>query len=132
MSTYAAIGLVNKDSSITGVYCCYDGYLHGVGTILLKNYTTTESVQKLLELGSMKFLGCNIWATEYLGRDLKQPAKKSVNLVNVEDFERYFHNMIYYYLFQDGNWVYRQNQNELGCYYSLKDAIDNIYKRSNI
>ena len=40
MSTRCRIGIENKNGTITSIYCHHDGYLEGVGEILVNHYKT--------------------------------------------------------------------------------------------
>lgn len=40
-----------------GVYCHFDGYPEGVGSVLLKHYNTKDKVDELLKLGDLSSLG---------------------------------------------------------------------------
>ena len=57
MSTRARIGIQNKNGTITSIYCHHDGYLEGVGEILVNHYKAEEKSRKLMELGDMSSLG---------------------------------------------------------------------------
>lgn len=59
MSTRSFIGR-KVESGFEAIYCHFDGYLAGVGTTLLKHYTTDEKVKQLLELGDISSLGSEI------------------------------------------------------------------------
>ncbi|MBL8048106.1 MAG: hypothetical protein JNJ45_05440 [Chthonomonas sp.] len=59
MSTRSFIGR-KVDFGFEAIYCHFDGYLAGVGTTLLKHYTTDEKVKQLLELGDISSLGSEI------------------------------------------------------------------------
>ena len=49
MSTRCRIGIENKDGTITSIYCHHDGYLEGVGEILVNHYKNEEKIRKLME-----------------------------------------------------------------------------------
>ena len=57
MSTRCRIGIENKNGTITSIYCHHDGYLEGVGEILVNHYKNEEKIRKLMELGDMSSLG---------------------------------------------------------------------------
>ena len=57
MSTNSTISIENQDGSIKSIYCHWDGYTEHNGKILQKNYTTSEKIEELLNLGSLSFLG---------------------------------------------------------------------------
>jgi len=60
MATRSFIGIQNKNGSVTGVYCHFDGYLDGVGAILKESYTDVEKIQQLVNLGALSSLGREI------------------------------------------------------------------------
>jgi hypothetical protein len=49
-----------KEDKYKCVYCHFDGYLNNVGLLLIKYYNTPELVDKLLNLGDISSLSCNI------------------------------------------------------------------------
>lgn len=57
MATSCSIGLYISDSQVTSIYCHNDGYLQGVGRVLLDNYDSTSIVSKLIKLGDLSVLG---------------------------------------------------------------------------
>ena len=80
MSTRSNIGIENKDGSIDAVYSHFDGYLEGVGALLLKAYQDRKKVSKLIKLGDISSLAeeigtkhdfndCPEGETNFYGRD---------------------------------------------------------------
>ena len=130
MSTKAAIGIENNDGSILGIYCDYDGYLEGVGQILNKHYQNETTVRNLIELGNIKFLGDNIWATEYFIREHNEMNNEPQLLTNVEDFERYFYQVPYYYIWSENKWICRQSADKILNYCELSNVIDLLRTRN--
>lgn len=59
MATRSNIGILNKDNTITSVYCYWDGYPSHNGKILLENYNTEEKVRELLKEGDISSLEPN-------------------------------------------------------------------------
>lgn len=57
MSTRSRIGIENPDGTIRSIYCHWNGYLAGVGTILLEDYQSREKINELLDLGDISSLG---------------------------------------------------------------------------
>lgn len=57
MATRSTISILNADGSVQTVYCHWDGFLEGVGKILLENYNTKEAVEKLISGGAISSLG---------------------------------------------------------------------------
>lgn len=57
MSTRCYIGIENKDKTIDYIYCHHDGYIDGVGKVLLENYQDESKIRKLIKLGGIDSLG---------------------------------------------------------------------------
>jgi hypothetical protein len=60
MATRSTIAQLNKDGTITSIYCHWDGYPEGVGSVLDNHYNTDEMVDKLLNIGDISTLCENI------------------------------------------------------------------------
>lgn len=56
MATRSTIGIMNLDSTVTAVYCHWDGYPEHNGRILQEYYTTSEKVRELIGFGSISSL----------------------------------------------------------------------------
>lgn len=132
MTTKAAIGIENEDGTVLGIYCNYDGYLEGVGTILNKHYQDSTTVRKLIEGGNIKYLSDNRWATEYYIRDNKELNNTPQLLSNIEDFERYFYKMPFYYVYSKNSWQCRQGEERLLQYINLSHAIEILRARNGL
>jgi len=124
MSTRSAIGLVNDNGSITGIYCHYDGWLQGVGATLDTYYTDMSVILKVLHIGNLNqlmetpdqcMLHSNLRAT------YNTPQFK-----NIDDFERYFGVSDYYYLFCNNTWLYRRAIIDNRQYSSVRQALADI------
>ena len=50
MSTNASISIMNKGGSMETIYNHWDGYLEGLGNMLLTHYTSEEKVRELEEM----------------------------------------------------------------------------------
>lgn len=57
MSTRAYICMKTKSGDYRGIYNHWDGYLSGVGEILLNHYKDYDKVEKLINLGDISVLG---------------------------------------------------------------------------
>jgi hypothetical protein len=57
MSTRSTIALEFADGSVSQVYCHFDGYLDGVGAILVEGYSNPFELQKLIDQGNMSSIG---------------------------------------------------------------------------
>jgi hypothetical protein len=57
MSTRSAIITKQPDGTYAGIYCHFDGYVEGVGKMLLDHYQDAEKVSQLVALGDISTLG---------------------------------------------------------------------------
>ena len=57
MATRSTIAIRNADTTVTGIYCHWDGYLSYNGKVLVENYTTEAAVRELIALGDLSSLG---------------------------------------------------------------------------
>jgi len=130
MATRSAIGFVEYDGSVTGIYCHWDGYLEGVGQTLLKHYNDTYKVLDLIDLGDISSLGEEIGEKHpfsCFGSDLSDaqydklygkmttaysrdrgedcPAK---DFVSVQAFRNNYGDCEYFYLYDGKNWSYAE------------------------
>ena len=107
MSTRSVIGIIRKDGKIECISCHYDGYLHGVGDMLLNHYMVQDKIEKLLELGDISTLKENVepvtgvqhsfenpdaHTTIAYGRDRGDKNIQSVEFDNIEKFQYEFNN----------------------------------------
>ena len=76
MSTSSHIGIINKDKTITTIYCHWDGYPSHHTPILLNNYNTEEKIRELIALGNISVLAENI--TPIAEHSFENPEKKVV------------------------------------------------------
>lgn len=68
MSTHASIAKLEKDGTVTSIYCHFDGDINTVGRILFDNYKKEEEVDKLLSMGDASSLGASIDPPEAVAR----------------------------------------------------------------
>jgi len=57
MSTRSTIALEFADGSVSQVYCHFDGYLDGVGDILVSSYSDPFELRELIDQGDMSSPG---------------------------------------------------------------------------
>ncbi len=70
MATRSFIALQKPNGSLEGVYCHWDGHLHGNGQILFNHYRDPEKIAYLLSFGDISSLGLEIGdAHDFLDRD---------------------------------------------------------------
>ena len=60
MSTNASISIMNKGGSMETIYNHWDGYLEGLGNMLLTHYTSEEKVRELIALVNVSHVDCMV------------------------------------------------------------------------
>ena len=116
MATRSTIALEFADGSIGQVYCHWDGYLSNNGKILLEHYSNPFKLQKLIDLGDLSQLGCEIGekhdfdaATEgickFYGRDRGEEGTTARYFENFKDYKVNVEAEEYNYILRNnGNW----------------------------
>jgi len=124
MSTRSFIGMVNRDLTITSVYCHWDGYVEYNGKMLLQHYNTPAKVRKLLHKGDFSSLQKNISDIQYyVDRGDEDTGAVTQNLGDFikmckESWCEYF-----YILKIDGTWAVATST-DADSYRSLEEVID--------
>ena len=114
MATRCVIGIKRKDGTNECINCHYDGYLQGVGDMLLNHYKAQDKLEKLLELGDISALRENVeleegvqhsfkepdaYTTIAYGRDRGEKNVQSIVFDTIEQFQREFNNSWYEYAY---------------------------------
>lgn len=104
MSTRCTVSLYDGNGKYHSVYGHWDGYLSGVGRILLDYYNTLETVTELIEMGSFSSIRPTLNDSVFYARD------------RFEDYElnkpTLYHNIFdipvqeYNYLYTGTHWFY--------------------------
>jgi len=117
MSTNSSIGIKNENDTVTSIYCHFDGYLSGVGQVLLDHYNTEELTKSLIGLGDLSSVQERLNPNE----DEDHSFNKQIKGITVayhrdrgEDFNQYKHDTErsflkkpnIHYLWKDGKWFY--------------------------
>ena len=106
MATRSFIGKLNKDDSITGIFCYWDGYPEHAGRILIDNYLTEQQVDQLLALGDLSSIDPALDKCEsYSSR-----GEKGVEAKSYKDFQAFYEAgksvwAEYYYVFNYDFWA---------------------------
>ena len=126
MSTRSFIGMVNRDLSITSVYCHWDGYPEYIGLMLLEHYDTPAKVRKLLHKGDFSSLQKNISDIQYYvdrGDEDTGAVKQSL-----DDFIAMCRDSwceYYYILRTDGKWTVAESGSD-DTYRLLEDVLNTV------
>ena len=86
MATRSTIAIQNDDSTVTGIYCHWDGYLSNNGQILLDHYEDEATVRALIDLGNISSLGNSTVATEAYMRDKGEQGQEAATAHNWRQF----------------------------------------------
>ena len=73
MSTRSEIGILNKDGTVTSIYCHWDGYPEYNGVILSEYYTKEEIVKELIKNGDLSSLHESISPDKGMEHSLENP-----------------------------------------------------------
>ncbi len=120
MSTHSGIGILNKDGTVTSVYCHNDGYPRYMLSILKMFYNTEEKARALIDLGYLSSVQENFWAeghsfdhpvqntTVVYHRDRGEDYKQD-NWDNLDEYKtnaeiKYFADYLYW--FENNEWHY--------------------------
>ena len=111
MSTRNAIGYIDEDGMIYGIYCHFDGYIRfpGNGDKLLKHYTNIDTVKELISLKGI----CGLKDTPKETRDSPNNLFEDEEIFKTKtmaDFARNFFECgcEYVYIFKKGRWLVSQ------------------------
>lgn len=131
MSTSCSISL-KKNNQFKSIYCHNDGYLEGVGKMLVNNYKTDSDVEKLLALGDLSSIGrlpvdkSFLWDVNANSKDWLKLSDKycrsyrsrgdtgvdaTINSTLEQIADNYPH-CSYHYVFDNGNWYYMTYNND--------------------
>lgn len=124
MSTRSFIGIENSDHSVDCIYCHFDGYLSGVGRILLNHYKDREKVTTLIDLGNISSLGkeigekhdfneCPKNVCNAYGRDREEENISATHSDNVKDFLRNIDEKYTYLFNEDDKWMCRLSRGSM-------------------
>jgi hypothetical protein len=120
MSTRSRIGIELENGKVQSVYCHFDGYVDGVGKVLINHYTDIEKIRKMIFLGDMSSLAESVECPEghsyenrkegfsvFYGRDRGETGIHSVT--HSEDIWPDY-GQDYEYLFKGGQWLIRYDE----------------------
>ena len=106
MSTRSEIAIQNKDNSISSIYCHWDSYIAGVGSILNKHYGSYELALSIIEQNDCSSLGETIKESRFYNT-WRNENTKSKKFDDEYHFMENFKDDIfadYIYLFKNDRW----------------------------
>ena len=125
MSTRSRIAIKNNDGTIKSIYCHFDGYLCGVGLMLLENYNDENRIKELISLGDISSLDVNINPPKGITHTFNNPCDGVVvayhrdrgedfHYGNDNDEDGLMNRFVdsdeeFLYLFKDGKWFVAWN-----------------------
>lgn len=137
MATHCLIGVTHGDK-FKVIYCHSDGYLGGVGAMLLKHYDSPKA-NHLVALGDISYLAENIEIPEsapdhsfdtpapgitvFYGRDRGEKNCEFTTLVSTAAFNMYAADFDYSYIMHNGEWCYMPGGGKFNSARLLKDYI---------
>lgn len=114
MSTNCLIGKRLKFGAIKAIYCHFDGHPIWVGKTLKKYYTTNKKTDKLIELGSISFLGEDIGCKHSFDSPKdntvtafhRDRGDERLNIMNFDSLQSFLDTKFikYYYLWENNMW----------------------------
>lgn len=104
MATRSTIALEYADGTIKQIYSHWDGYLSGVGNILLNNYKTPEDVNELISFGDLSSLDDTIESTVFYARDRGETGVCARSFSDYNDYMRNGDFQSYNYIMREGIW----------------------------
>lgn len=107
MATRSRISKVEKDGTITSIYCHWDGYPSHHLPILEKFYNDEKSIDELLKLGDLSSLGESLHECSAYHRDGGEDLRIS-HFSSKEELKKHGEDCgeEYNYLWENGSWVY--------------------------
>jgi hypothetical protein len=125
MATRSRIAIENQDGTVTSIYCHWDGGIGTNGERLSQNYTTTELVSGLIELGNISSLGESTKDTVAFARDRGEDFKQTTYDDVPTLFEDGFDSGVQfvYCFIKDGFWLVSDG----GPVFDLEEAIEEGY-----
>lgn len=146
MGTSATIAVVKSDGSVIQTSVHYDGYLSGVGKILLEEYTNQDRIELLVSLGEMSSLGKFITpeitalnpiefqvhnyehpmkdVTVYYGRDRGETGTEPEEYKDVQEFFDEMNDEEFNYLFIEGKWIYWTTSKSIRKYLTVDSVVE--------
>tara|TARA_R100000734_G_C3255816_1_gene55956 strand:+ start:56 stop:475 length:420 start_codon:yes stop_codon:yes gene_type:complete len=100
MSTRCLIGYQKENGEVESVYCHFDGYLSGVGKMLVDNYVSENKIQELIMGGDFSSLEKDISDIRYYGN---KPRFYNSEYQFVDDADPLYHEYLYKFVSHDAN-----------------------------
>ena len=150
MSTRSEIGILNKDNTVTSIYCHWDGYPDYNGAILSKYYTDEKIVRELIKNGDLSSLHKNIEPDKKPEHSFDNPQENVCIYYHRDRGEEWTHTSYrtysnikewkkvvkegwqeYLYLFINGKWYFSSTYNKIKLTDLKKALTMRTYDESN-
>ena len=141
MSTHSKIIMKEKNGIYRSIYCHFDGYPTGVGSVLIKHYNTEDKVRELINLGALSSIGSEIGKKIDYDKMARSgtPAPDQfiayhrdrgeeleiMKYSNIHDIMKSFC-VEYYYVFDENNWYVFKSSPENAVL--VKDIMEGVAK----
>lgn len=135
MSTHSTIAVLHEDGTVSQIYCHFDGYLSGVGKMLMTHYNSLLAAEFLVSKGNLSVLAervtpdCTIGihtfdvaqngVCVYYGRDRGDEDTEPNTFANVTSYLDLVMCEEYNYLFNGEFWEVQTD----GDFISIEQAI---------
>lgn len=122
MGTRSYIGYEDSVGKVEASYCHWDGYVDGVGSVLVENFTEYDKVKGLIEKGGMSSLDKDTSNINYYG---DQPSEKYRNYQDYSEemLSSTMFDIDYFYLFRKGEWYVVRKIDGSSKYESVKKLL---------
>jgi hypothetical protein len=121
MGTRSSIGIKSEDGTIKAIYCHWDGYPEGVGSILAEYYNHKDKAEELINLGGFSSLHETLEETKAGAYGTE--SDKARTFTNEKDwFENFNAGEEFFYLYTEGegfrysqgeNWFFIKTENKV-------------------
>ena len=121
MATRCTVSVLNSDNSVNTVYGHWDGYLSGVGQLLLRHYNNENKARELLSGGDFSSLGQTNEVTSFYSRDRGETGTEQTTHEILQSQSYKKKRQEYNYLYNRDHWEYsRYNEAE---WYNLDEEF---------
>ena len=104
MATRSTIALELEDGTVKQIYSHWDGYVQGVGEMLLKYYNTPALAAELISMGDLSSLESSLETTVFYERDRGETGVAARRYADFDSYAREGERESYNYIMREGVW----------------------------